>query len=514
MANHNLFATLHARGFATRRAPFLTAPGARSRTYGEIDDLSARMAAHFISRGAQRGARICVQVEKSAEAVALYLAALRAGLVYTPLNTAYTDAEVSYFLGDCEPAFFVCAPDRAGRLAVEAGKAGAPATYTLDAEGRGSLIEAAGERPPFVEIAEREEDDLAAIVYTSGTTGRSKGAMLSHGNLVSNALALHKAWGFAPRDVLLHALPIFHVHGLFVALHTAMLSGCEALFLKSFDVAAVRAALERASVMMGVPTFYVRLLEREDFGAEECARMRLFISGSAPLDAATHEAFRMRTGHAILERYGMSEAGMITSNPLHGERAPGSVGYPLPGVEVRVAGAEGALLPAGETGSVQVRGPNVFKGYWRMPDKTREEFRDGGWFVTGDLGRLCEDGRLVLVGREKDLIIAGGYNIYPREIEDALSAAPGVAECAVIGAPHPDMGEGVVAVLVAEDRTVPPQTDGVAQDAGALAPEMEKLAKFKRPRRFVWVDALPRNAMGKVRKDVLRRRYAAVFASP
>ena len=321
--------------------------------------------------------------------------------------------------------------------------------------------------------------------------------MLSQDNLASNAMALHAAWGFGPGDVLLHALPIFHVHGLFVALHTAILNASEVLFFEKFDLDAVRAALGRATVMMGVPTFYTRLLQHNGFGAADCEKVRLFISGSAPLAAATHEAFAARTGHAILERYGMSEAGMITSNPLYGDRIAGTVGFPLPGVEVRVTGPDSAPMGPGETGAVEVRGPNVFKGYWRMPEKTRAAFRDG-WFSTGDLGFLSEDGRLSLVAREKDLIIAGGYNIYPKEVEDALNAAAGVAECAVIGAPHADLGEGVVAVLVAEKSSpLPGDATGEGGAVDALAPALERLAKFKRPRRIIWVDALPRNAWAK-----------------
>jgi malonyl-CoA/methylmalonyl-CoA synthetase len=355
-------------------------------------------------------------------------------------------------------------------------------------------------------IEPRSGDDLAAILYTSGTTGRSKGAMLTHRNLATNALALVDMWGLGPRDVLLHALPIFHIHGLFVALNTALLNASEVIFTHKFDVAEVRRLLPHATIMMCVPTFYSRLLADPAFGAADCRAVRLFISGSAPLTAAAFWAFEERTGHRILERYGMSEAGMIASNPLHGLRVAGTVGFPLPGIEIRVTSA-GAICPPGEPGRVEVRGPNVFKGYWRMPEKTAEEFRDGGWFSTGDVGFLSGDGRLTLSGRSKDLIIVGGFNVYPKEIEEILDAVPEIAESAVVGAPHPDMGEGVVAFLA-------PATGGAAAPPLAgerLAAIVERLARFKRPRKFIWLDALPRNAMGKVQKQELRRLAADAF---
>ncbi|MEQ8934320.1 MAG: AMP-binding protein, partial [Amphiplicatus sp.] len=400
-------------------APFLAVPSGRRWSYGEIEALSARMAGALLAAGANPGDRVCVQVDKSAENVALYLAALRAGLVYVPLNTAYTESEVGYFLSDAEPALFVCRPEKEEALKTVAAKAGVHGVYTLGADGRGSLSDAQEDALPFNKIEPRAADDLAVILYTSGTTGRSKGAMLTNANLASNALALHALWGFAPGDILLHALPIFHIHGLFVALHTAMLNGSEVLFLPAFDAAAVRDALKRATVMMGVPTFYSRLLAEPDFGEDNCASMRLFISGSAPLTVETFNAFEARTGQRILERYGMSEAGMIASNPLDGERIAGTVGFALPDVSIRITGDEGRPLGAGEAGNVEVKGPNVFAGYWHMPEKTQSEFRDG-WFVTGDVGMLDAQGRLTLVGRSKDLIIAGGYNIYPIEIEQVL----------------------------------------------------------------------------------------------
>lgn len=497
-ANGNFLALIETRIAAAPSVPFLTIPGGRSWSFGEIEALSARFAGALRATGARPGDRIAVQIEKSAENVALYLAALRAGLIYLPLNTAYTPQEIAYFIGDAAPAIFVCDPAREG--AAPSG----PKTLTLGADGEGSLIEAARNAAPMTEIELRADDDLAAILYTSGTTGRSKGAMLTHRNLASNAQTLCKIWGFEAGETLIHALPIFHIHGLFVALNTALLNRSKVIFLSKFDVAEIRREMKRATMMMGVPTFYTRLLADPGFGAGDCATMRLFISGSAPLTAETFKEFEERTGKKILERYGMSEAGMIASNPLDGERIAGTVGYALPGVDIRVT-ANGAVLPPGAAGVVEVRGPNVFKGYWRMPEKTAAEFSDDGWFSTGDVGFLSEDGRLTLSGRAKDLIIVGGFNVYPKEIEEVFDALPDIVETAVIGVPHPDMGEGVVAVLVAAPGAAPP-------DETALKTAASSLARFKQPRKFVFVDALPRNAMGKVQKQALRERFADVFS--
>lgn len=482
-------------------AAFLTVPGAQSWTFGEMEDMSARIAGALVRAGAKRGDRIAVQVEKSAENVALYLASLRAGLVYLPLNTAYTPAEIAYFFGDAEPSIFICDP------ALESARPKGPRILTLSAGGAGSLTDAARAAPAFQDVAPVDADDLAAILYTSGTTGRSKGAMLTHRNLRSNAVALCDIWGFRAGDILVHALPVFHIHGLFVALNTALLNRSEIIFLPKFDVAEIRRSLARATMMMGVPTFYTRLLAEPEFGAQDCANVRLFISGSAPLTAETFREFEKRTGKQILERYGMSEAGMIASNPLNGERRAGTVGYALPNIEIRIT-ANGEILPPGETGIVEVRGPNVFKGYWRMPDKTAEEFRGDGWFSTGDVGFLSADGRLTLTGRAKDLVIVGGYNVYPKEIEEILDSLPEIAESAVIGAPHPDMGEGVVAILVPAkgSAAAPPLNDG------ALNAAVSTLARFKQPRKFIWIDALPRNAMGKVQKQALRERWSGAFS--
>ena len=502
MADQNFFAAIKNAFQTAGAAPFATDLRGCSTRYDAFDLMTARAASAFYALGAKPGDRILVQVEKSIENLALYFGAMRAGLIYVPLNTAYTDEEVSYFLADADPKIFICAREREADLQRVATQNGINTVLSLDANGAGSARDAIIAATPFEEVAPCDGDDIAVILYTSGTTGRSKGAMLTHANLETNARALNTLWGFSKADKLLHALPVFHIHGLFVALHTAILSGCEVLFLAKFNLDDVMSALPRATVMMGVPTFYTRLLAEPQFDARATSHLRLFISGSAPLTAETFATFESRTGHRILERYGMSEAGMIASNPLHGDRIAGTVGFALPGVEVRVVTDDGYPANVSVSGNVEVRGPNVFKGYWRKPEKTAQEFRDGGWFATGDVGSLDNEGRLTLAGRAKDMIIAGGFNIYPKEIEMALDAAPGVAESAVIGAPHPDIGEGVVAILVANGAPAPQR---VIDEA--IAP----LAKFKRPRRFFWIDALPRNAMGKVQKQVLRQQYKDAF---
>lgn len=498
----NLYELLRS-GFAARLdAPFLCVPGAAPRLYGDVDRLSASYAGLLTELGLEPGDRAVVQLGKSPETIALYLACLRTGVVYVPLNTAYTAGEVKYFLEDARPRLFVCAPDTMDSLGSVIRQAGIPRTLTLDTRAGGSLAETAARATPVHALAPRGRDDVAAIVYTSGTTGRPKGAMLTVGNLASNARTLVRIWGWRDDDVLLHALPVFHVHGLFVALHCAMLGGSPVLFLPHFEVGAVRAALADATVMMGVPTFYTRLLEEPGFGAEDCRNMRLFISGSAPLLASTFIEFAERTGHRMLERYGMSEAGMITSNPLDGERLPGTVGYALPDVDVRIRNDD-ETVGAGSTGDVEVRGPNIFSGYWQMPEKTAAEFTADGYFRTGDVGLLSEDGRLTLVGRARDLIISGGYNIYPKEIERCLDELDGVLESAVIGVPHSDLGEGVVAVIV-------PDGEAPAESA-LLAALSNQLARFKQPRHFCFMDELPRNAMGKVEKQRLREQLRDVL---
>lgn len=473
--NANLYARFHASFAAHGDALALVDAAGIGLTFCQLDDLSARFAAALHRRGVTPGDRVVVQVEKSVGAVALYLACLRSGAIFVPLNTAYTQAEVDYFVSDAEPRLFVASSDMADEKA--------------------PLWATALACEPDARIVESGPDDIAVIVYTSGTTGKSKGAMLSHGNLDSNAETLHRIWGFRPDDVLIHALPIFHVHGLFVALHTMFLNGSKTYFLSKFDAAQVIALMPQATMLMGVPTFYTRLLAEASFGRDAVRSMRLFVSGSAPLLAETHKAFEARTGMRILERYGMTEAGMITSNPLEGDRIAGTVGMALPGVELRIADGEGRALPAGEPGVIEIRGPNVFKGYWRNPEKTAEDLRPDGWFITGDVATQDTDGRVTIVGRAKDLIISGGYNIYPKEIEEVIDAVPGVVESAVVGVPHADLGEGVVAVVVA-----PAAIEQAVQAAINLG-----LARFKHPKRLVFVSDLPRNAMGKVQKAVLRQ---------
>lgn len=468
-------------------------------TYGQLEAGSAQLANWFVAMGIQRGDRIAVQVEKSFEALLVYLAAVRAGFVYLPLNTSYTDSELEYFFGDASPALVIGDPRKRDTLQ---GLIANPATRleTLAADGSGSLMESAASRASQFEDPVLGAGQLAAILYTSGTTGRPKGAMLSHGNLLANAMTLKALWGFTADDVLLHALPLFHVHGLFVACHCVLAAGASMLFLPKPEVELLERYLPQSTVMMGVPTFYTRLLNDETFGAQHCGNMRLFISGSAPLLESTHRAFEQRSGHRILERYGMSETGMLVSNPLQGERRAGTVGLPLPDVEVRIVDDNNQSLASGEVGSIQVKGPNVFQGYWQMPDKTRQEFTDDGFFITGDLGTASDDGYISIVGRSKDLIISGGYNVYPREVESVIDKLDGVKESAVIGLQDKDLGEKVAAVVV---------PDGSCNiDAQALQDAVrEKLAAYKLPRTIVFVDELPRNTMGKVQKNVLRERY-------
>lgn len=485
-------------------SPFLILPDGTEMTHGAFLDLAFQMAHALRAAGVGVGDRVAVQVEKTAPALALYAACVAAGTVFLPLNTAYTPAELSYFITDADSALVVCDPSAVTALAPIAAGCGAT-ILTLDANGGGTLHEAAMLQPTVFDPVTRGDHDLAALLYTSGTTGRSKGAMLTHANLVSNARALAKEWQFTDQDVLLHALPIFHSHGLFVACNVSLLAGNAMIFLPKFDQDAILRFLQRATTMMGVPTFYTRLLDDPRFARDVVGHMRLFVSGSAPLLAATHEAFALRTGHRILERYGMTETNMNTSNPYTGERRAGTVGLPLEGVEVRVCDPETrAELPKGEIGMLHVRGPNVFRGYWNMPEKTREELLEDGFFITGDLAKIDQDGYVTIVGRGKDLIISGGLNIYPKEIEMFLDAQAGVKESAVIGAPHPDFGESVVAVLT-------PEADSRIDVDAILAAATTTLAAFKRPRHVVIVDALPRNTMGKVQKAELRKTYANVF---
>jgi len=491
--NANFYALLRSHFDDRIAEPCLLIPDGPVIHYDQLDAASARVAHALAHAGCVAGDRVAAQVDKCWEALALYLACLRAGLVYLPLNTGYQKGELAYFFGDAEPRVIVCRPDAADAVTVIRPES----TVLTMGPGTGSLLDRAAHEPRRFFTVESKPEDLAAIVYTSGTTGRSKGAMLTHRNLGSNALALVEQWGFTRGDTLLHALPIYHIHGLFVAVHCALMSGSRMLWLAKFDPAEVRALLPRATVMMGVPTFYTRLLADPAFGAADCKSMRLFISGSAPLLPDTFEEFKRRTGHTILERYGMSETGMNTSNPLDGERIGGTVGLPLPGVSVRIA-SDGS---AGGVGGIEVKGPNVFAGYWRMPDKTREEFTSDGFFRTGDMGELLPNGYLRIVGRAKDVVITGGLNVYPKEIEEKIDALPGVAESAVIGVPDADFGEAVTAIVVARPGFELNEEDLIA----ALKSE---IASFKVPKRVHFVDELPRNAMGKVQKNLLRERFA------
>ncbi|MDH2328035.1 malonyl-CoA synthase [Cereibacter sp. SYSU M97828] len=483
--------------------PLFERPGKPAISFAETLVLVERMATVLGDLGVTVGDRVAVQVEKSPEAIALYLATLQVGAIYLPLNTAYTGAELDYFISDATPRLFVCDP---AQVKAHAARASATlAVETLGANADGSLADRAAKAIPREDSVPRGKDDPASILYTSGTTGRSKGAVLTHGNLASNAEALLECWRFDANDRLIHALPIFHIHGLFVAVNMAVVSGATMVLLTKFDAEEIIGLMDRGTVLMGVPTFYTRLLKSPNLTREATANMRVFVSGSAPLLAEDHRAFQERTGHMILERYGMTETGMIASNPYEGERIPGAVGMGLPGVSVRIADREtGAAVPTGEIGLIEVKGPNVFQGYWNMPEKTAAEFRDG-WFITGDLGTIEADGYLRIVGRDKDLVISGGYNVYPKEIEEIIDALPGVLESAVIGLPHPDLGEGVTAVIVPKP--------GADLDTDALRSALsDKLARFKQPKRFILADALPRNVMGKVQKAELRKAHAALYA--
>jgi malonyl-CoA/methylmalonyl-CoA synthetase len=498
--NHNLYAAFAARFSRHHDKPCLVLADGRAWTYGDIEHASAKLANLLVALGLQRGDRVAVQVEKSPEALVLYLASLRAGMVFLPLNPAYQLQEIEYFLNDAQPGLFVCRPQLYEAALLLAAQSGVPHTLVLDERGCGSLIDLAARQADVFETVQTEPDALAAILYTSGTTGRSKGAMLSHRNLFSNAEALCREWRFTSDDVLLHMLPIFHIHGLFVACHCTLLAGSSMMFEPRFDARRAVELLPQVSVFMGVPTFYTRLLAETSFTRKCAQKIRLFISGSAPLLAETFTAFAQRTGEFILERYGMTEGGMYTSNPYAGERRCGSVGAALAGVEVRVVDDAGQPCAVSVPGHIQVRGENVFSGYWRMPEKTAEEFTADGYFRTGDIGHLDKDSYLFISGRARDLIISGGLNVYPKEVEDALDALPGVAESAVIGLPHADLGEAVTAVVV-------PNPGLQLSETEIILAVRATLAGFKVPKRIFFTDDLPRNAMGKVQKNVLRKQY-------
>jgi malonyl-CoA/methylmalonyl-CoA synthetase len=503
LANANLFSRLFDGLDDPNRLAIETVDGQRI-TYGNLIARAGQTANVLVARGVKPGDRVAAQTEKSVPGLVLYLAAVRAGAVYLPLNTAYTLNELEYFITDAEPSLVVCDPSKADGIGAIAAKVGAR-VETLGADGKGSLTDAAATAKPEFETVIRENDDLAAILYTSGTTGRSKGAMLTHDNLTSNSLVLVDYWRFISGDVLIHALPIYHTHGLFVASNVTLFARASMIFLPKFDPELIIRLMARATVMMGVPTFYTRLLQSPALTKEATSHMRLFVSGSAPLLADTHREWAARTGHAVLERYGMTETSMNTSNPYDGERVPGAVGHALPGVSLRVTDPEtGKTLGPEHIGMIEVKGPNVFKGYWRMPEKTKSEFRDDGFFITGDLGKIDGTGYLHILGRGKDLVISGGFNVYPKEIESEIDAMPGVIETAVIGVPHADFGEGVTAVVVCD------RNAGV--DEAAVLKALEgRLAKFKMPKRVFIVDELPRNAMGKVQKNILRDTYKGIY---
>jgi malonyl-CoA/methylmalonyl-CoA synthetase len=506
--NQNLYSLLAAHFPKDQQAPCMILPDGRVWTYGDVERASGRIANLLVALGLQPGDRVAAQVEKTPEALVLYLAAIRAGMVFLPLNPAYQRHELAYFLADAKPGLFVCRPQSRALADELAAQAGVPHVLELDDHGRGSLIAAAAPQADAFTTVARQSGDLAAILYTSGTTGRSKGAMLSHGNLAHNARTLHAYWHFEPGDVLLHMLPTFHVHGLFVACHCVLLNGSAMFFEPKFDAARALELLPQATVFMGVPTFYVRLLLDPGFGRETCRNIRLFVSGSAPLLKETFEEFKARTGHTILERYGMTEGGMFTSNPYAGERRGGTVGFPLPGTELRIVGAGGTATKPGVVGQIQVRGDNVFVGYWGMPEKTKEEFTADGFFKTGDMGSVDADGYVAISGRSKDLVITGGLNVYPKEIEELIDAMPGVVESAVIGLPHPDFGEAVSAVVVRQKNAA----GAALTEASIIAAIKDRLANFKVPKWVYLVDQLPRNAMGKVQKNILREQYSPMKA--
>ncbi|MBI1493199.1 malonate--CoA ligase [Halocynthiibacter styelae] len=491
---------------AGKATPFLHLTDGGVITHADFLAMAAQQAHVMTQAGLKPGDRVAVQVNKSPSAIALYAACAQAGLVFLPLNTAYTADELSYFIENSGASLIVCDPINEATISEIASTLGA-AVETMDSDGMGTLRDQARAMPASFPTVDRGGDDLAAFLYTSGTTGRSKGAMLTQNNLLSNAKVLTKEWRFTSDDVLLHALPVFHTHGLFVATNIALLSGCRVIFIPAFNQDVVIDRLPEATAMMGVPTFYTRLLGDARFTRELTAGMRLFVSGSAPLLAETHVQFEDRTGHCILERYGMTETNMNTSNPYDGDRRAGTVGHPLPGTEVKITSPDtGETLPDGEVGQIEVRGPNVFKGYWKMPEKTAEELREDGFFITGDLGKIDDDGYVHIVGRNKDLIISGGYNIYPKEIELVLDDQPGVLESAVIGVPHPDFGETVVGVIIAEPGATP-DTDAMMEAVKT------SLARFKHPRKLILMDALPRNTMGKVQKNLLRDAHKDMFTS-
>jgi len=512
MPQENLYAALRAQFPKNLHAVAVETDQGLNYSWQDLESASAMLANLLDSLAIPKGSRIAVQVEKSVEAMMLYLATLRAGYVFLPLNTAYQSAEIEYFIGNAEPAVVVCTSANFGWVSQIAFKSGTQHVFTLNDDRTGSLLERALHQSDLHKVVNSKANDLAAILYTSGTTGRSKGAMLTHGNMLSNAQTLKDYWGWTKGDVLIHALPIFHVHGLFVAIHGALINGSKMIWLAKFDPKWVIAKMPEATVFMGVPTLYVRMLAEPALSAQAVQKMRLFVAGSAPLLIETFTAWQQRTGHTILERYGMSETVMLTSNPYapdrrhanQSERRGGTVGFPLPGVQLRVQGDDGKALPVNEIGNIQVKGPNVFQAYWRMPEKTKDEFTADGFFKTGDVGKIDERGYVTIVGRSKDLIISGGYNVYPAEVEGYINEMPGVAESALVGVPHPDFGEVGVAVVIAKSGA---QLDGDT----IIAKLKQQLANFKIPKKCFVVAELPRNTMGKVQKNLLREAHQSLF---
>lgn len=503
--NHNIYSVFEQHFPTDRASIFIETPTGETYSYAMLEEEVSRLALFLTDCGIEKGDRVAVQVEKSPQVLFLYLACLRAGLIYLPLNTAYTQSELVYFIRNAEPAAVVCDPTAEAMFANIEGAHQPQHVFTLDEEGRGSLIEKSRSCRAQFNTTLCTKQDIAVILYTSGTTGQPKGAMITHGNLAANGLALQQTWQWRQDDVLLHALPIFHIHGLFVACHNVLLGGSRMLFIRRFDAKTVMQLLPKATVLMGVPTFYTRLLEQPNFNRDVCRNIRLFISGSAPLLEQTFEEFQQRSGHTILERYGMTETGMNTSNPVDGARIAGTVGLPLPGVEARIVNEKGSPVEGSAVGLLQVRGENVFKGYWRMPEKTAEDFTDDFYFITGDLACYTKEGYISIVGRNKDMVITGGYNVYPKEIELLLDEIEGVKESAIFGVPHKDFGEAVTAVII------PDSMDSIPDEKQIITQLKEKLANYKVPKKIFVLEALPRNTMGKVQKNLLRQAYMQLW---
>ncbi len=502
--NHNLYKILHENFKSDLDKICIEIPDYKKISFKDLDILSAHFASFLYDLGLKKGDRMICQIDKSLSAIGLYLGCLRTGVIYTPLNTSYTNDEVEYFIQNIEPKLYVGKPKLNDNFENICSKLGVPFFKTIGASDSDPVLIEILSMDPLNIFENCNDEDIATILFTSGTTGKSKGAMITHGNLSSNALALREIWGFTSKDVLLHALPIFHVHGLFVALNTALLSASKIIFLEKFNIEDIIKNLTKSTVMMGVPTYYNRLVNEKAFSDESYKNMRLFISGSAPLTEKTFKEFKKKTNHSILERYGMTETGMITSNPLDGDRIEGTVGFPLPNVKIRST-KQGKILSDNEKGIIEVKGPNVFNGYWRMKEKTEEEFTEDGFFITGDIGQIDKIGRLTLSGRSSDMIISGGYNIYPKEIEIILNTIQGIKESAIIGVKHSDLGECPIAILVSDSKELGISDDDIIEVLNL------KLAKFKIPKSFIWIDKLPVNAMGKVKKKNLRIKYEKIL---